>query len=87
MKIKEYQFHKEMKIGLPNYSNITVGLGMTVEAQDNEEIDTSACWDKINQELTIQTQGIDPSWVSNNEYKNFFKTTIRVSKVEGGEKK
>ena len=77
-------FHKEMKIGLPNYSNITVGLGMTVEASENEIIDTKVCWDKINQELAIQTSGIDPSWITNNEYKNFYKTIIKTKK--GGDK-
>jgi hypothetical protein len=85
MKIKELQFHKEMKVGLPSYSNITVGMGMTVELKEEETIDTSACWDKLNQELALQTQGIDPSWIGTAEYKNFFKTTIRVDKVKEGE--
>ena len=86
MKIKELTFHKEMKIGLPNYSNITVGHGMTLEVKEGEKIDYDNCWDIINQQLSIQTQGIDPSWIESKSYNNFFKTTIRVDKQKGGDK-
>lgn len=84
MKITKIQASKEFKIGLPNYSNFTVGMGIDAEVGENEKVDWDALWDIINQQLTIQSGNTDPSWITNGEYKNFFKTTIKIPK-EGGE--
>lgn len=84
MKIKEMTFFKEMKVGLPNFSNITVAHGMTLEVGDGEIIDKEKVWDEINQQLSIQRDNIEPAWVEVKEYKNFYKTVIKSKK--GGEK-
>lgn len=82
MKTKEVTLHKEMKIGLPNYSNITVGLHMTFEIGEDEQIDWDKAWDTINQQLAIQASaGSDPSWLHMNEQKNDYKVTIKTPKV------
>jgi hypothetical protein len=80
MKITKLTFYKEMKIGLPNYSNITASHGMEVELEEGEKIDYDACWDAINQQLAIQSDGIDPGWIKTGEYKNFFKITVKAPK-------
>lgn len=85
MKIKEAEFKKEMKVGLPNFSNITVSFGMTIEIEEGEKLDTDKCWDYVNQELGIQAGHIEPSWMETREYSNFFKTTIKSPKNKGGE--
>jgi hypothetical protein len=84
MRIVKLTFYKEMKIGLPQFSNVTIGHGMDVEVKDGENVDYDSCWDEVNRQLSIQTQGVDPSWVQTGNYKNFFKTTIRTPK-NGGE--
>lgn len=83
MRIKEMTFMKSIKIGMPNYSNMDISFGMTVEAQGDEVINEAECWDHVNQQLGIQTQGVDPSWITTKEYGNFFKTTIKTPKQEG----
>lgn len=85
MKIKEATFSKSIKIGLPNYSNIDVSYSMTVEIAEGEKLDNNACWEHVNTQLYIQTDGIEPSWMSTKEYKNFFVTSIKTKK--GGDSK
>lgn len=80
MNIKEITFSKSIKIGLPNYSNIDVSFGMTVEAKEGEEINTDECWDYVNKQLFVQTDGIEPGWISTKEFTNFFKSTIKIKK-------
>jgi len=80
MRIKEEIFHKEIKVGLPQFSNITVGHTITVEVKEGEELNREAVWDVVNQELSIQAGSIDPGWIQTKEYKNFFKTTIKTKK-------
>jgi len=82
MKIKEVKFYKEFKCGLPNYSNLTVSYGMTVELKDNEEIDNDACWDIVNRQLSFQSEGIDATWINTKEYKNFFKVSTKIPKTD-----
>ena len=80
MRIKEETFSKQFKVGLPNFSNITVGHTITIEAGEGEEIDRDKAWDVVNRQLQIQAGSIDATWMKTKEYKNFFKTTIRVDK-------
>ena len=80
MKIKEITVGKEMKIGLPNYSNITASCRMSFELAENEQPDWDAIWDTVNQQLGIQSDNIDPSWIQTKEYKKFFQTTIKTDK-------
>lgn len=81
MKIKEATFMKSIKIGLPNYSNTDVSFGMTVEVKEGEKLDMAECWDTVNRELAIQSQGIDPDWINTKEYSNYFKTTVKTKKA------
>ena len=78
MIIKEIKLYKEYKIGLPNFSNITAGYGMTIEVGKGEEIDNDALWDKVNYQLAMQSDTIDPSWIKTGEFSKFFKTTIKT---------
>jgi len=80
MKVTKITVHKEMKIGLPNYSNITASCGLEAEVGEDEKPDWGVLWDELNQQLYIQSSNIDPSWIQTKEYKNFFKTTIKAKK-------
>jgi len=80
MKIVEETFSKQIKVGLPNFSNITVGHSITVEVKEGEKIDRNKAWDVVNQQLSIQTGTIDASWIKTREYQNFFKTVITTNK-------
>lgn len=80
MNIKTATFNKEIKIGLPNYSNVTVGFGMTVELKEGEELNISSYWDKVNAELALQTEGLDPDWIKTGEYNRFFKIEVKIPK-------
>ena len=80
MKVKEITISKRMKIGLPNFSNIDIGLDMKFELGENEEVDWNKCWDTVNQQMGIQSKGIDPSWIITKSYNNFFKTIIKSKK-------
>ena len=82
MRITEITINKEMKIGLPSYSNITIGIGMTYEIKEGEDVDWDKIWDICNQQLAIQAEaGKDPSWIHRNEYKNDYKVTVKVPKT------
>ena len=80
MRIKEETFSKEIKVGLPEFSNITVGHTITVEVKEGEEIDRDEAWDVINRELSFQVGSIEANWIQTRQYKNFFKTVIKSDK-------
>ena len=79
MTIKQVTLSKQFKIGLPNYSNITIGVDMTWDVGENEQFDFSRGWDIINHELNNQSD-TDPSWIKTKEYKNKYKATIDIKK-------
>lgn len=79
--MKEVVFHKEMKIGMPNYSNISVGMHLTFEVEDGE-VDYDKAWDIINQQLQMQSEaGTDATWITNKEYKGHTSTIIKQKKA------
>lgn len=80
MKMKQVTVRKNMKIGLPSFSNIDVGCDITFELAEDERVDWDTVWDTVNQQMWIQSGGIDPSWITTKEYTNFFKTTIKSRK-------
>lgn len=80
MKLKEVSVGKELKIGLPNYSNITVRCDLKFDVAEDEQVNWSTIWDEVNFQLSGQTNGTDPSWIETKEYTNFFKTTIKTTK-------
>lgn len=86
MKTKSITLGKEYKVGLPNYSNITVSMYETFEFGENEEPTEETylqIWDKINRHLQQQTDGVtDPSWIHTQELKNSYKTVIKTPKGE-----
>ena len=83
MKIKTITVGKEMKIGLPQYSNITAHCEITFEVGEGEQVDWNTIWDTVNQQLYIQSDNVDASWIQSKEYKNFFKTTIKSPVTNG----
>lgn len=83
MKIKTITLGKEFKVGLPNFSNLTLHCEMTFELGENEEPDMDKMWDYVNHELHVQSSGIDPTWLETKSYQNFFKVTAKIQK--GGE--
>ena len=80
MKLIEVSVGKEIKVGLPNFSNITARCDLKFQMIDREDPDWDAIWDQVNQQLAIQSNSIDPSWITTKSYKNFFKTTIKATK-------
>jgi len=81
MKLTNVTLTKTYKIGLPNFSNITVGTTLTWEVAEGEDFEYTKGWDVINQQLDIQAQnGIDPSWLKRDEYKEHYSTTIKTKK-------
>ena len=80
MKIKKITIGKEFKVGLPEFSNITIRCDLTFELSENEDPNWNEMWDEVNRQLSIQSQGIEPSWINTKEYKNFFKTTVKTMK-------
>lgn len=82
MKVKEITLKKEIKIGMPNYSNQTTGLYITWELGEHEEFDYEKGWDLINGQLDIQGNTIDPAWIINKETKGYYKTTVKIPKQE-----
>ena len=84
MKLTNVTLTKQLKIGLPQFSNVTIGTEMTWELKDSEDFDFPKGWDIINQQLELQAQnGQDPSWmIKREEYKNHYSTTIKSAKNE-----
>lgn len=83
MKIIQVTAHKEFKFGLPNFSNITAGAGLTVEVGEGEMVDWNELWDTINQQIFNQSN-MDQSWIDKKEFRNHFKITIKQPKEQGG---
>jgi hypothetical protein len=69
-----------MKVGLPNYSNVTASASLTFDVGEKEEPDWDSIWDEVNYQLSQQVEGTDPAWIQTGEYKNFFKVTAKVPK-------
>jgi hypothetical protein len=80
MKITKVKIYKEFKKGLPNYSNITVGMGLEFEVEEGSQPDYDKAWDIVNQQLTIQSDSLDPSWIKTEELKKDYKLTFKVKK-------
>jgi hypothetical protein len=88
MKVKTIKLYKEFKKGLPNYSNLTVGMGMEFKVGNDEQADLQEAWEIINREITIQADSTDPNWIAQRELKDGYKVTIKVPKKaenKGGE--
>lgn len=81
MKVKEVSLEKQFKIGLPNYSNQTIGVYMTWEVGENEEFDFNKGWDIINAQLGMQANDLDPAWMKVDELKNKYKATVNIPKT------
>ena len=85
MFVKQVTLSKNAKVGLPSYSNITIGCSITWELADGEEFDFPKAWDIINQEVDIQaSNGTDPSWIGHTETKHTYKTVIKTPKQSTG---
>lgn len=81
MKIKEGTFSKQLKLGLPNFSNVTVGMSLTVELGEGEDFDMDEIWNRINNELHIEAEnGTDQAWMRADELKDSYKLTLKLKK-------
>lgn len=80
MKITEIRVDKQMKLGLQNYSNITASCGLTAEIAEGERVDWDTLWDAVNQQVSSQVTGLDPSWITSGETNKFFKVTMKIPK-------
>lgn len=56
MQIKQVTYKKERKIGLPNYSNVTIEMSMIVDWGEDGKIEHNFAWDQIDAELDTQTE-------------------------------
>lgn len=54
MILKEITLHKQMKMGLPNYSSIAVGVSITATITDGERPDTTMLWTSIDKQIEEQ---------------------------------
>jgi hypothetical protein len=72
MRIKTITFKKEFKKGLPHYSNITAGMELTIELEENEKLDKEMIWEEINRELDIQVETIDPAWIRGDDKGHYY---------------
>jgi hypothetical protein len=63
MKTKEIQVHKHYKLGLPHYSSMDVGIGMTIELEENEKPNWHIIWEEINREIQKEAGDLDPLWI------------------------
>jgi hypothetical protein len=81
MKISEVSLGKEIKIGMPNYSNLTVRCDLKFELAEEEQPDWEQMWDEVNWQLQRQSDGLEPEWMlDKKQYKNFFLITIKQQK-------
>lgn len=84
MKITQITYSKQLKLGLPNYSNVTIGMNMTVDYNENESLNHGKMWDIINQELQNQSS-LDPSWIKQESLKESTKYTVKIPFSKGGD--
>lgn len=84
MRVTNVTLSKELKIGLPNYSNCTAGVSITWELDKTEEFDFDKGWDIINQQISMQADTVDPAWINVKENKNHYKATIKQPKLSKG---
>jgi len=84
MRTTDVTLSKEYKIGLPDYSNVTIGVSMTWEIDEAEQMDFDKGWDVINQQLDVQaSNGLDPAWMAKKEeLKDSFKVTVKSPKAQ-----
>lgn len=81
MKIRQITYAKEYKLGLANYSNITVHMEYVVDIQEGEQPNHDQIWDEINHNLFSQTD-LDPSWVKKDDLKDFTKYVLKIPKIK-----
>lgn len=82
MKLTGITLSKQYKQGLPAYSNLTTGVSLSWELGEGEDFDFNRGWDQINQQLQIQGDGTDQSWmVKHVELKDSMKTIIKTPKM------
>ena len=54
MKLIEIQLTKNYKLGLPQFSNITIGVTNRYEVGEGEEVDYTTAWETINSQIRTQ---------------------------------
>lgn len=77
MKISKVTLSKELKVGLPNYSNVSTRCEITFDVSEDETPNWDEMWQEVNYQMFTQNNDIDPNWISAKEYKNFFKIKVK----------
>ncbi len=85
MKLKTISVGKNIKVGLPEYSNVDIRCDLQFEIAEGETVNWDEAWDEVNRQLAVQTEGIDPSWIKSREFSRFFKIIVKVPKMVQGE--
>lgn len=84
MKMTDVTLQKHYKIGLPNFSNVTVGVSLTWELGEGESMDYEKGWEVINRELDTQAQkGLSSEW-NRQDIRDRYKRAVYSQKEEGG---
>ena len=84
MKVTKAAIFKEFKVGLPNYSNMTARCSLEADLEPEDVADDGTplprtwdlLWDAANQQISMESGDIDPSWIKTTEFKNFFRVRI-----------
>ena len=82
MKMVSVSLTKHLKVGMPNYSNISIGTTIAWEMGEGEEFKFDKGWDILNRQLQNQAnQGTDPAWIQTKEYDKHYSTVIKHKKT------
>lgn len=81
-KITEVKASKKIVTNLGDYNSYHVGCELTAEVGKDEKVNWSGLWDEINQQLMIEQDNLDPSWIKSEEFKHHYKLTIKFPKDE-----
>lgn len=74
---------KNFKKGLPNYSNLTVGISMTWEIGEGETFDFDQGFDILNQQISLQANdGLEDSWMRTRETTKNYIASVKIPKKE-----
>jgi len=85
MRKKEITISREVVVNLGNYNSDRIGISITYELKDNEDVNWDEIWDELNQQIEIRKANPEPSWLITDEEKkqskkNFNKKVKRKHK-------
>ncbi|MEM3335439.1 MAG: hypothetical protein QXY47_05355 [Thermoplasmata archaeon] len=69
MRKKEITISREVVVNLGNYNSDRIGIGITYELKDNEDVNWDEIWDELNQQIEIRKGNPEQSWLITDEEK------------------